>query len=490
MTVTRQVQTQIRQLDAAGVPGREIARRLAVSRDSVAKYANLEDCSPQPPRPIRHPRASVIAPFTDMIDGWLTADRGHPRKQRHTAKRVFDRLVAEHGYTGSYSPVQRWVKAWKADHREEGQGYAELTWAPGIAQVDFGQADAIIAGRQQTLQGLVVTFPHSNMRFVQMFGGHTSECVCEGLSRVFTRIGGAAPVLVFDNATEAGRRRGTEITESVLFSHFKEHYRLQSRYCNPYSGHEKGSVENAVGFLRRNLMVPIPHAASLTALNADLMDRCAQLGATDHYRAQVPIADLFADDRAALLGLPGIAFDPVTYQRRRADKDGRVQIHDTYYLAGPAWGSRDLTVGLRADTITFLDDENQTIRVLPRHYGHTAETVFDPASLIAHVIGKPASFGQSLLRTRMPQAVADWLDAADATGRRAFLRAIDQPIRDIGFDPVLDAAASILAQGRDPEAASISMLAHHLAEPGPGPARHIDLSVYDQLAPATTREAS
>ncbi|MCI1748699.1 MAG: hypothetical protein LKI24_11805 [Acidipropionibacterium sp.] len=150
MTVTKKVQTQIRQLDAAGVPGREIARRLAVSRDSVAKYANLEDCSPQPPRPIRHPRASVIAPFADVIDHWLTADRGHPRKQRHTAKRVFDRLVAEHGYTGSYSPVQRWVKAWKADHREEGQGYAELTWGPGIAQVDFGQADVIIAGTQET----------------------------------------------------------------------------------------------------------------------------------------------------------------------------------------------------------------------------------------------------------------------------------------------------------------------------------------------------
>ncbi len=227
----------------------------------------MQDCSPKPPTVIRHPKASVVAPFSEVIQAWLVEDWGHPRKQRHTAKRVFDRLVSEYGYEGSYSAVQKWVKHWREGHREEGDGFAELVWSPGCAQVDFGQAQAFIAGIEQTLHMLVVTFPHSNARFAQGFLGETSECVCEGLLRVFTHIGGAARILVLDNATDAGRRRGTKITESHLFAHFKEHYRTQARYCNPYSGNEKGSVENAVGFLRRNLMVPIPRAPSLCQLN-------------------------------------------------------------------------------------------------------------------------------------------------------------------------------------------------------------------------------
>lgn len=181
VTVSMSVRGQIRALDAQGVPGRQIARMLGVSRDSVGKYTGVEDASPQPPRQVRHPHASVVAPFEATIDGWLGEDRGKPRKQRHTAKRVFDRLIAENGYEGSYSPVQKYVKRWREAHREDGEGYAELEWTAGSAQVDFGQAHAVIAGCEENLHMLVVTFPHSNMRFIQGFRGETSECVWCGL---------------------------------------------------------------------------------------------------------------------------------------------------------------------------------------------------------------------------------------------------------------------------------------------------------------------
>jgi transposase len=250
MTVPMSVQEDIRRLDAQGVPGREIARRLGVSRDSVAKYAGLQDCSPRPVVAHVRPGGSVLTGFAGIIDGWLTDDARRPRKQRHTAKRVFDRLAAEEGYTGSYSPVQRYVKRWQAAHRTTGEGFAELVWPAGTAQVDFGQAEAVIAGVRQVLHVLVVTFPFSNMRFVQAYRGETAECVCHGLRTIFEHVGGAARHLVFDNATGAGRRTGKVVVESKLFAAFKLHYRAQARYCNPYSGHEKGNVENAVGFLR------------------------------------------------------------------------------------------------------------------------------------------------------------------------------------------------------------------------------------------------
>ncbi len=229
MTVPMSVQENIRRLDSQGVPGREIARRLGISRDSVAKYAEEQDFSPAPPAPSARPGGSVLTGFDHIIEAWLAEDQRRPRKQRHTAKRIFDRLVDEHGFTGTYSPVQRHVKKWTARNRQAGEGFTELVWPAGTAQVDFGQAEAIIAGIRQVLHLLVVTFPFSNMRFVQAYRGETAECVCHGLRTVFEHIGAAPRHLVFDNATGIGRRVGTKVVESKLFAAFKLHYRSESR---------------------------------------------------------------------------------------------------------------------------------------------------------------------------------------------------------------------------------------------------------------------
>ncbi|MHA7303579.1 IS21 family transposase, partial [Pseudarthrobacter sp. MDT1-22] len=192
------VQENIRRLDSQGVPGREIARTLGISRDSVAKYAEQQDFSPAPPAPLARPGGSVLTGFERIIERWLGEDQRRPRKQRHTAKRIFDRLVDEHGFTGTYSPVQRFVKKWTARNRQAGEGFTELVWPAGTVQVDFGQAEAIIAGIRQVLHILVVSFPFSNMRFVQAYRGETAECVCHGLRKVFEHIGAAPRHLVPD----------------------------------------------------------------------------------------------------------------------------------------------------------------------------------------------------------------------------------------------------------------------------------------------------
>ena len=166
------------------------------------------------------------------------------------------------------------------------EGYSELDWPAGTIQVDFGQAQALIAGVMTVLHVLIVTFPFSNMRYAQAYRGETAECVCHGLRTIFEHIGAVPPMMVFDNATGIGKRVQDKVIETNLFSAFRLHYRAHSRYCNPASGHEKGSVENAVGFLRRNLMVPEPEAISLAGLNTMLLARCDELAAKDHYPAQ------------------------------------------------------------------------------------------------------------------------------------------------------------------------------------------------------------
>lgn len=130
MTKPVSIQQRIRILDAQGVSWREIARRLGVSRDTVRKYATMEDCSPKPA--VRKGRRSPIDAYSGTVDSWLFADRLMPRKQRHTARRVYARLVEEEGFEGSYSSVQRYVKRWREEHRSDGDGYLELDWSAGV----------------------------------------------------------------------------------------------------------------------------------------------------------------------------------------------------------------------------------------------------------------------------------------------------------------------------------------------------------------------
>ena len=175
MTTPVCVRQRIRQLDRQGLGHREISRKLGVSRTTVARYANHGDYSPKPLGSGHAGRSLVDAGYSAVVDGWPAADLRMPVKQRHTATRVYERLVAECGFTGSYSSVQRWVKRWRREHRMESDGFAELEWAPGSAQVDFGQARAVIAGVERVVHFLVVSFPYSNMRWVVALPGETSE---------------------------------------------------------------------------------------------------------------------------------------------------------------------------------------------------------------------------------------------------------------------------------------------------------------------------
>lgn len=471
----------IRRLDAEGVSGREIARRLGVSRDSVAKYAGVEDFSPSAPVAVPRPGSVALAGLEAVVEGWLADDERRPRKQRHTAQRVFDRLAAEHGYAGSYSPVQRFIKQYRAAHRSRAEGYLELAWPPGQAQVDFGQAEAIIAGVRLVLHLLIVTFPFSNTRFVQAYRGETAECVCHGLRRVFEHVGFAPRVLVFDNATGIGRRTGQKVVESKLFGSFKAHYRLTARYCNPNSGNEKGNVENAVGFLRRNLMVPEPEAASLAGLNEMLLARCDELAGREHWRKGTPSGELFTEDLTAGLALPGIGFDPVRYESRRADKTGKILIEGNAYLAGPAYHDRLLTAGIRHDRVEILDEHAHPVIVFDRVYGTGDQTVFAPVQLLRALAVKPGAWTHSPVRDLIADPVRSWLDQARHPDRARLLNKLDHAAEATSFTAAVTAATQLITLGDDPAGDGLGMLArrvHDNLEPAP---TAVDLHVYDQF---------
>ena len=481
VTMPKSKQESIRELALEGNSQREISKLLHVSRNTVGKYVNA-GLDPRPaPRPA--PKSPTMEPWADLVDEWLLQDQSMPRKQRHKATTVFERLE-ELGFEGSYSTVQRYVRRWRKEHPDPlaKRGYLELEWAPGIAQADFGRAVAEIDGKRVDVHVLVLSFPHANARFCVDLPAERAECLCEGLLLIFEHIGAVPHTIVFDNASEAGRRMGDVVREGSLFTAFRQSLGFVARFTNPYAGHEKGSVENAVGYLRSHLMVPVPHAPTFEALNAALLARCDALLDVEHYRHEGKrVGELFEADRSAMLPLPAERFCARAWRELKADKCGRVRIEGNLYLAGPYWAQRRMRVGLGAFDVVVEDERGRVAARLPRAWGKRAETISDPRVLVGALVARPGAWGESILREAFPRSAQKGVDGLDAKGRSRFLRIFNKVADARGFAPAAEAAGELFSQGREPDLASLDVLARRRSEGDASLAEGPDLAVYDRM---------
>lgn len=170
----------IRDMSRQGLTNAEILRRTGVSQPTIRKYLAMDDFSPQIPAKSR--RGSMLDPYKPFIDSILEGDLHVWRKQRHSAQRIYERLLDETPYAGGYGIVKKYVRERKAQMKSSETAFIELVWAPGEAQADFGDVDVVYRGERVRMHFFVLSFPFSNMGFCQLFAGETSECVCQGLS--------------------------------------------------------------------------------------------------------------------------------------------------------------------------------------------------------------------------------------------------------------------------------------------------------------------
>ena len=288
-----------------GLSERAAARRFGLARETVRKMLRYR----LPPgyrraKPIRCPKLDA---FTGVIDQILTDDQQRPKKQRHTAKRIWERLCVEHAFTGGYTIVKDYVRRQKLGGQEM---FVPLAHPPGDAQADFGEALVVIDGVECKAHYLVVDLPHSDDAFVQAFPAETTEAFCEGHNAAFRYFGGVPRGIVYDNTTLAvakilgdGTRQRTQ-----SFSELHSHYLFDDRFGRPGKGNDKGKVEGLVGYARRNFFVPVPRVASWDALNADLARQCRARRGQRLRRHTETIGERFARDRAALLPLPPVPY--------------------------------------------------------------------------------------------------------------------------------------------------------------------------------------
>jgi transposase len=369
--------------------------------------------SPEPPpfRP-KVPRAKPrLGPFLPIIHQILEADRQAPKKQRHTAERIFQRLRDEHGYLGCASIVRSAVAEWK---RTQAEVFVPLAHPPGEAQMDFGHAEVIVAGEPVTAAVFVLTLPYSDAFFVRAFPKECTESFQDGHVRAFDYLGAVPTRISYDNSKVAvaaitGHRGRTPTRE---FLRLASHYLFAYRFCRVRRPNEKGHVEAMVGFARRTFLVPVPQAESWEALNAELVRRCeVDLGRRLRGKDR-PKGELLAAERSSLRPLPANGFEPRRVELAQANSLSLVRFDGNDYSVPTAYAHQPITVVGGLDEVRLVCRD----RLVARHRRHwgSEHVTFDPVHYLALLERKPGAFDHA-------RPLAEWdLPESFAVLRRRF----------------------------------------------------------------------
>ena len=232
------------------VLGGELSKR-AACREYDLHWATLkkilEHVEPPGYRQSKPRPRPLIEPFLATIHEILELDKRAPRKQRHTAIRIFERLRDEHGYTGGYTTVKTAVRQWRESRKEV---FLPLSHPPGQAQVDFGFADVSVAGETVKVALFVMTLPYSDALFIQAFPRECTEAFLEGHKRAFAFFGGVPTRISYDNAKVAVAKilgsRERQVTREFL--RLQSHYLFADHFCLVRRANEKGHVERLLDY--------------------------------------------------------------------------------------------------------------------------------------------------------------------------------------------------------------------------------------------------
>jgi transposase len=473
---------------------REIERDTGHSRNTIRKAlkGELQSYSKRGRQPF-----PVLGPYLGVIDKWLEEDKERPSKQRHTAKRIFDRLRIEHGFAGAESTIRHYVREAKARIGTGGMKvYLPLDPAVGEeAEVDWGSAIAVIGGEQTGLKFFCMRSKYSGKHFVRLYPCERQQAFFDGHMEAFRFFGGVFPVLIYDNLTTAVQRvlRGKDLVEQEAFGRFHAYYNFNARFCNPGSGNEKGGVEGLVGFSRRNYMVPVPEAQSLEELNERLLSSCLIYGSHRIKGREKTVSELFEEERSHLITLPEAPFSNIETLSVKADSYATVRVDKNRYSVPTRLAGMRVQVLVGVDRVELYYEGkrvasharvfgNNKWRLDPDHYLELLQQrpqAFESARPVREWRkGWPESFEKLLVKFKASQG--------ETRGIKDFISVLllyrDYPARDI------EAAVELGVESGIGSSAGIKhLLEHSEAQPGFAPLRDwpetppTDISVYAEL---------
>ncbi|MGD0764654.1 MAG: IS21 family transposase [Roseiarcus sp.] len=404
---------------------REAARVFGLSRETIGKMCRYS----APPGYMRTkaPPRPKLGPLLPVIEAILAADKAAPPKQRHTAKRIFERLRDEHGYAGGYTVVKDYVRLSRSRSREM---FVPLAHPPGHAQVDFGECVGFIGGERMKLHVFCFDLPQSDACFVKAYAAETTEAFLDGHVSAFAFFGGVPLSILYDNTKLAvakilgdGRRRRTQ-----AFTELISHFLFDDRFGRPGKGNDKGKVEGLVKHARLNYLTPVPHAPSIDALNAKLVDRCLSRQAERAGRYEQTIGERLVADKAVLRELPAAPFEACHKCPTRVSSVSLVRYRTNDYSVPTRYGFRDVVAKGFVDEVVIVCDGAEIARH-KRSYGRR-DLVFDPRHYLALIEQKPGALDQAapLQGWILPQALADLRRLMEARigkrGKREFIQVL------------------------------------------------------------------
>ena len=369
-----------------GKSKRSVCQQFGIHWDTLSKI--LEHSEP-PGYRLRKPRHKrKIGPYLGVIDEILRLDQDVHRKQRHTKKRIFERLRKEYGYLGGYTAVKEVVRERQRQGREV---FMPLIHPPGEAQVDFGFADVIHNGQTTKVALFVMTLLYSDAIFCCVFPRECTEAFMDGHRRAFDFFGGVPKRISYDNskipvARIVGKRE-RELTDAFL--KLKSHFLFKSHFCLVRRPNEKGQVECLVGFTRRNFLVPLPRVDDFETLNRELEQECRS-DLDRRLRGKTTTkAERLKEERSVMLDLPKQGYEARRVEQRRSDSLSLVRFDGNSYSVPIAYAHRPVTVVAGIDEVRLVAD-NHLVAKHRRCWGKE-HTQYDPIHYLALLERKPGS---------------------------------------------------------------------------------------------------
>lgn len=429
---------------------REIIRRTGYHYETVKKYLDMQDFNnpPKAPKEI----SSMLDPLKPTIDTWLENDLKAPRKQRHTAKRIYDRLIAE--YPSELEVKLRTVQYYVSKKKKElfsqkSKAYLPLIHPAGEAQVDFCQFSYYDNAQVlQEARKLTVSFPQSNAAYCQTFRGENQECLLQGLQNIMNHIGKVPFRMVFDNLSAAvsfiGKGKERKLTEG--FMRFIQHYEIEAAFCNPASGWEKGNVENKVGYERRNMFVPVPTILDFDQFNKRLLEECEKDMNRKHYSKEYLISELFEIDRCSMLELNPIDFKVAKFQMAKADKYAKVMFETNLYSSSPKLAQESVYLEITSDNVTVMDKNYQSIVTHKRLYGKNLESM-DWLPYISLMAKRPMALKYTGFYQELPKNWQEYLSDLPPEKKREALLTLNTMLQKHDIKSAVDALEIALKVG-------------------------------------------
>jgi transposase len=428
---------------------RRVAREMKVSRNTIRHYLESEAVvgerrTSRRPRPKQEALAAALPELLEQSKQWTD------RKQRLTAERLHELLCAK-GIIVGYTMVKEAYREWRRQRQEV---FVPLVYRPGdLGEVDFFEVVVDVAGQRQKAWMFVLRLMCSGRDFAWLYPRQDQVCFLDGHVRAFAHFGGVSTRLLYDNLKPAVTRVlvGAERQLSARFQALATHYVFEPCFARPRTGHDKGGVESRGRAIRHQHLVPIPSGQSLDEMSVALLRQLDERAARQMQPSGKTVLDAFAEDKARMLALPGVAFQPAAVRLAQASRRSLVKVEGATYSVPCEWAGLQVTAYVGVSDVEIVGPAGGRARHKRQRFGGRSVDYRHYLPELARKPGATRQVADELVPLLGPPFVQAWALLVEQLGEREGARVLSRllgGVVDLGLDVVAERVRVALLEGR------------------------------------------